>query len=211
MADMDDDELLAALGVVVEPEKAASRTPREERIIAGFEDILCFHQTHGRAPQHGKDRDIFERLYAVRLEQLRKLPEARILLAALDAPGLLAGAAMPVEIEDDDALLSELGASVDEEDGDDITVLRHVRSHAEIRTAEEIADRMVCEDFDTFKPLFENVEIGLRQGQWITNPLARTPALRLGISLCWVDSSPTWPRSAIHTRHRTPKPMDDYA
>ena len=40
MADIDDDELLDALGVEVAPLKTSSRTPREERIIAGFEDIL---------------------------------------------------------------------------------------------------------------------------------------------------------------------------
>ena len=72
MAEMNDDELLDALGVEVAPLKASSRTPREERIIAGFEDILRFHQAHGRAPLHGEGRDIFERLYAVRLDQLRK-------------------------------------------------------------------------------------------------------------------------------------------
>ena len=53
MAEMDDDALLAALGVEVAPPKATSRTPLEERIVAGFEDILRFHQQHGRAPQHG--------------------------------------------------------------------------------------------------------------------------------------------------------------
>ena len=89
MADMDDDELLAALGVEVTPIKIEHRAPRGERIIAGFEDILRFHQTHGRAPRHGEDGDIFERLYAVRLDQLRKLPEAQTLLSELDTPGLL--------------------------------------------------------------------------------------------------------------------------
>ena len=52
MADMNDDELLDALGVEIVPLKSASRTPHEERIVAGFEDILRFHQTHGRSPQH---------------------------------------------------------------------------------------------------------------------------------------------------------------
>ena len=93
MADMNDDELLDALGVEIAPIKASSHTQREERIIAGFEDILRFQQTHGRVPQHGEGRDIFERLYAVRLDQLRKLPEAQTLLATLDSPGLLSGAA----------------------------------------------------------------------------------------------------------------------
>lgn len=89
--DSADQLLLAELGLQVTPLKASSRTPREERIIAGFEDILRFHQTHGRAPLHGEDRDIFERLYAVRLDQIRRLPEAASLLGALDQPGLLAG------------------------------------------------------------------------------------------------------------------------
>ena len=35
---------------------------REERIIAGFEEIQRFVEKHGRAPQHGEDRDIIERL-----------------------------------------------------------------------------------------------------------------------------------------------------
>lgn len=175
MADMDDDELLEALGVDVAPVKAGGRTPREERIIAGFEDILRFHEAHGHAPRHGEGGDIFERLYAVRLEQLRKLPEARVLLAGLDKPALLSEApAIPADVDqlDEDALLAELGLSGDPSDQTDITVLRHVRPHMERKTAEEIADRTPCADFDTFQPLFE------RAGQELTSGLRK--ALRFG-------------------------------
>ena len=58
MADFtdEDDALLAELGVEVEAKKASSRSPQEERIIAGFEDIQRFVDEHGRAPQHGEDR-----------------------------------------------------------------------------------------------------------------------------------------------------------
>jgi len=167
MADLDDDELLEALGVEVAPIKAGTRTPREERIIAGFEDILRFHEAHQRAPQHGEERDIFERLYAVRLDQLRKLPEAHALLAELDKPGLLSGApATRIDVNemDEDALLAELGVSSDPSDHTDITVLRHVRSLAERQVAEEIADRTPCEDFDKFQPLFERAERELSAG-----------------------------------------------
>ncbi len=167
MADLDDDELLDALGVDATPLKASSRTPREERIIAGFEDILRFYQTHGRAPQQGEGGDIFERLYAVRLDQLRKLPQAQALLAALDAPGLLAGADGTVADADDldeDALLAELGVGEALPTEDDITVLRHVRSSVEKRAAEEVADRVPCQDFKHFQPLFEQVEQELKAG-----------------------------------------------
>lgn len=167
MAELDDDELLDALGVEVTPLKASSRTPREERIIAGFEDILRFHQTHGRAPLHGEDRDVFERLYAVRLDQLRKLPEAKDLLSGLDSPGLLSGAAAaPAEVDDldEDALLAELGVGDEAADQNDITVLRHVRSSADKRAAEEIASRTSCGDFDRFQPLFERVKREMKSG-----------------------------------------------
>jgi len=167
MAELDDDELLEALGVELAPVKAGGRTPREERIIAGFEDILRFYEAHQRVPQHGEGRDIFERLYAVRLDQLRKLPEAPALLAALDKPGLLTGspvAAVDVDELDEDALLAELGASADPSDRGDITVLRHVRPHAQRQAAEEVADRAPCEDFDKFQPLFERAERELNGG-----------------------------------------------
>lgn len=169
MAEMDDDELLDALGIEVAPLKAASRTPREERIIAGFEDVLRFHQTHGRAPLHGEDRDIFERLYAVRLGQLRKLPEAQTLLAELDGPGLLSDAtAAQADTDmselDEDALLAELGIGDEPIDQNDITRLRNVRSHDERRAAEEIANRTKCEDFESFKHLFDKLQRELKSG-----------------------------------------------
>jgi len=167
MADMDDDELLDALGVELAPIKASSRTPREERIIAGFEDILRFYQAHGRAPQHGEGRDIFERLYAVRLDQLRRLPEAHALLTGLDHPGLLSGAAgdgPDVYALDEDALLAQLGVDLPSIDEQDIRVLKHVRSAAEKRSAEEIANRDKCEDFERFVHLFDAVRRDLQSG-----------------------------------------------
>ena len=47
---------------------------------------------------------------------------------------------------------------------DDITVLRHVRSTAEKRAAEAIADRTACENFKDFAPLFAQVERELHAG-----------------------------------------------
>ena len=182
MADMNDDELLDALGVEVTALKTSSRTPREERIIAGFEDILRFHQAHGRAPLHDEGRDIFERLYAVRFDQLRKLPEAQTLLAGLDGPGLLSGAGtamVNVDDLDEDALLAELGIDSEPAGQGDITVLRHVRSYVEIKAAEEIADRTPCTDFDHFKPLFEEAQAGLKTGAWMTKPFVKNASIEV--------------------------------
>jgi hypothetical protein len=165
----EDDALLEELGVEVEPEKKSSRTAHEERIIAGFEEIQRFVDQHGRAPQHGDHRDIFERLYAVRLDRLRELDDCCAVIEPLDHQGLLAGVepapvSAPDEL-DDDELLAQLGVGAAAPP--DITELRHVRSAAEKRAAEEIANRHKCEDFDSFKPLFELAQkelgTGLRQ------------------------------------------------
>lgn len=184
MADLDDDELLDALGVKVTPIKAGSHTPREERIIAGFQDILRFYQANGRAPQHGEQRDIFERLYAVRLDQLRKLPEAKSLLAAFDAPRLLEGAPAantPNDNLDEDALLAELGVAGEAEAGpDDITVLRHVSSRAAKRAVEDIADRTPCNEFSQFQPLFDQAERDLKAGVRKARRFGRDASIAIG-------------------------------
>ncbi|MDI1254132.1 GIY-YIG nuclease family protein [Thermomonas sp.] len=167
MADTDDDDLLAALGVEAAPSKASSHTALQERLIAGFEDILRFVDANGRAPQHGEDLDIFERLYAVRLDRLKGMPEARELLASMDMAGLLNGAipASTIRVDelDDEALLAELGAEAPAGE-DDITQLRHVATYADRKAAEEIANRARCLDFDTFQPKFEGVENDLSSG-----------------------------------------------
>lgn len=182
MSEMDDDDLLEALGVEVASIKSASRTPREERIITGFEDILRFHETHGRVPQHGEERDIFERLYAVRLEQLRRSPEAQALLKGLDRHGLLSSVAASADVDalDEDSLLAELGISYESSDESDITVLRHVRSSAVIKAAEEIAGRSPCEDFVKFKRLFDEVDAGLKQKSWMTKPFGKNASIEVG-------------------------------
>ncbi|MHB8391303.1 MAG: GIY-YIG nuclease family protein [Acidobacteriaceae bacterium] len=178
MSDLSDDELLDALGVDTTPSPTGRHTPREERFIAGFEDILSFYEKQGRAPQHGETRDIFERLYAVRLERLRALPEAQALLAARDIHGLLApipgSEPPPIEALDDEALLAELGIGTPDEG--DITVLKHVSSQEERRTADEVADRTPCRDFARFKPLFAKAESDLKTGVRRTLPFGKEGA-----------------------------------
>jgi hypothetical protein len=169
----EDDALLDALGVEFETETPGSRTVREERIIAGFEDIQRWVDEHGRTPQARPGGDIFERLYAVRLERIRSLAECRALVEPLDRQGLLqAGGDAPAvaaEALDDDELLAALGV---EAESAGVTELKHVRSSAEKRAADEVASTRRCEDFERFKPLFKTVEqevkSGLRQSQVIT-------------------------------------------
>lgn len=165
MSDLDLDELRSELDDFAQPEKKGGRSPREERIIAGFEEIQRFVEKSGHAPRHGEDGDIFERLYAVRLDRLRALEECRSLLTPFDHQGLLTGAPMasgpPADSMDEDELLAELEGAAG---SSDITKLRHVRASAEKREAEEIASREKCLDFENFKPLFQQVQSDLESG-----------------------------------------------
>ena len=162
MIDFDDETLAAELADFAPPEKKGGRTAREERILAGFEEIQKFVEAHGRKPRHSESGDIFERLYAVRLDRLRALEDCRQLLAPLDHQGLLEGGsiASPQDL-DDEALAAEL-EGIDRSSS--ITELKHVRSRAEIQTAEEIANRETCEDFEIFKPVFEQIRKDLKSG-----------------------------------------------
>ena len=45
--------LLEELGVDLTPTKKVAHSPKEERIIAGFEEIQRFVEEHGHQPQHG--------------------------------------------------------------------------------------------------------------------------------------------------------------
>ena len=170
MADLSDEDLLAALGVEAEPYQQSSRSSQEERIIAGFEDIQKFVDQHGRLPALDDGGDIFERIYATRLARLRSLADCRAVLTPLDRQGLLTAPpefASTDSVTSDEELLMALGISPD---AGDLTELRHVRSRSEKRAAEEVAQREKCQDFASFKGLFEQVQKELDSGLRATRP-----------------------------------------
>jgi hypothetical protein len=180
MSDIDLDELRSELDDFAEPEKKRGRPPHEERIIAGFAEIQRFVEQHGRAPRHGENHDISERLLAVRLDRIRKLEECRSSLTPMDHQGLLsckeiAGPAL-TETVDDDELMAELAGAAG---GTDITKLQHVRKSADKRAAEEIANRSVCEEFDKFNPLFEKVKRELKSGIRHTLPVQKMDEIKM--------------------------------
>lgn len=175
MSDFTDEDhaLLDELGVEVETKKHKTLSAKEERVIAGFEEIQRFVEQTGHAPQHSENNDIFERLYAVRLDRIRELKEFRDLLEPLDHQGLLGeipSTSDDLEEMDDDALLAELGV---EAETAAITELKHVRASAEKRAAEMIANRERCEDFEEFAHLFEKVREDLKAGARLSGVIRR--------------------------------------
>lgn len=170
MSELSDLELLDALGVEANVKKKATLTPKQERIIAGFEEIQRFVEEHGHAPKHGEDKDIFERLYATRLDRIKKLPECHDLVKELDTQNLLDNSAAELDEAnldeiDDNELLAQLGIEASTKNA--ITELKHVKSQAqkERDKADEIGTREPCKDFDKFKPMFEAIQEDLNTGR----------------------------------------------
>ena len=64
---------------------------------------------------------------------------------------------------EDDALLQQRGVDVPPKHIP-ITQLRHVRSSAEKKAVEEIANRQPCKNFKQFKPLFQQVAQEIQSG-----------------------------------------------
>ncbi len=181
--ELEGDDLLDALGVELEEPEVGGYTPRQERILAGFEDIVRFREMHGHPPQHGKHLDIFERLYAVRLDQLRKLSQEELaFLRPADRFSLLV--APNESSERADALSDdELLAALSEGATDDIGTLVHVQSpeaRHEAETASYIAERAKCEDFDLYELLFEAVQADLVSGQRVAKPFERDASIEQG-------------------------------
>ncbi len=181
--ELEGDDLLDALGVDIEEPEVGGYTPRQERILAGFEDIVRFREMHGHPPQHGKHLDIFERLYAARLDQLRKLSQEELaLLRPADRFSLLV--APNESSERADALSDdELLAALSEGATDDIGTLVHVQSpeaRREAETASYIAERAKCEDFDLYEPLFEAVQADLVSGRRVAKPFEKDASIEQG-------------------------------
>ena len=177
-----DEQLLADLGVETEKKSKSITSPRELRILAGFEEIEKFFEDNKRPPKHGESKDIFERIYAVRLDRIRSSVECLNLLKDKDRFDLLKGyeqisAGDEIEESDED-LLADLG--VTPSNNSDITNLKHVRTRSEIRMAEEFAKRTPCPDFEKFKPLFKEVQSDLKSKKRETHSFKKNNSVELG-------------------------------
>ncbi len=176
MSEIDLEGLKAEYG---SPKKAVGRSAREERIIAGIEDIQRFVDLHGRLPEHGEDQDIFERVYATRLDRLRDLEEAKPFLGSLgvELKSVVREASRAYDSDPPGDLASELKGFLDTSD---ITQLKYVRSTVEKQAAEEVASRTPCTDFGSFKPLFSEIEADLQSGLKSGSPVSGNIAVELG-------------------------------
>lgn len=133
-----------------------------------------------KIPSNTPDADIFERIYAVRLAQLKQSDEAIALLTEFDQYQLLSDSQEESNelsgLEDED-LLAELGIEL--EDEANVFVLQNVRTQKEREANELTATRKVCADFDVFKTLFDQINLDIESGVRITKPFGKDATIEL--------------------------------
>lgn len=169
------DALFAEIKPTAKPRPAAS--PEERRLVLGLEDIEAFYLREGRLPQNVEGADIFERMYAVRLQALREHTMREAWLDPADTHALLS---MVEEEVDDSPSLEDLDRLFEDLDSGELQQLRFVRSSQERREPDEVAQRDPCADFERFEAIFTHVQKELKLGLRETLPFAGDTKVKQG-------------------------------
>ena len=182
MSDLDLDELRSELDDFAQPEKKGGRSAARgahHRRIRG--DTAVCRETRPRPAARGRPATSSSGSMPCASTACARLRNVVRFLRRSTIRGCWPerklSAAAPVESMDEDELLAELGGAAG---ASDITELRHVRTSADKRAAEEIANRQKCEDFDRFKPLFVQVQKEIESGIRQTRPFELKAEIRPG-------------------------------
>lgn len=154
----------------------SQQTSEEQRIRQNFEDINTFIDRNGRKPGDTDSPSVAERKLSLQLEGLLNNPEHYPLLQPLDRHCLL-----PREEETGPQSLEEILESDDElltTEREDIFEMVHA-SPAPAKT-DKVSERQVCEDFEQYKPLFDQCLKEINEGRRKTIPFSNEQEIDAG-------------------------------
>jgi hypothetical protein len=153
---------------------ARGASTEQQRILDTFTEVNQFIDRHKRNPGDTDKPSVSERGLRMKLNGLLKDPASHDLLLPYDRHVLLPAA--PVKqpqsldgIFEDDLLTTPQ---------DNIFDLVHVKPS--VAKPDEIAERQVCPDFDTFKPLFEQCVREMAEGKRKAIPFANEQEIDAG-------------------------------
>lgn len=133
----------------------------DERLVASFQDINNFYEQKKREPELGGD--IQEHMLYSRLKSIRENPEKLEALKSHDSFDLLNYTPKEINsIEDvfNDDVLGILG-----DDGTGLFDLKHVSKFKDRESADFVARRKRCNNFNDYKDLFVSVQKELKEGK----------------------------------------------
>lgn len=162
------------LADVTAPRKRATSS---DRLIAGFQEILAFHEANGRLPEDTPEEASLFHKWTGLLKSEKKIERCRPFddLGILPQPVLTAEepeAEYHRELTEEEQLEAILNDPLlaDIEDGADLglfDVPKYMRQRLEARKeAEYIGKRRPCEDFDKYTDGFKEIQQGLKSGKY---------------------------------------------
>ncbi len=180
MTDEQLDQLIADddLGLLKVKPKRTPQTTEEEKLLAGFQEILRFVETNEIAPsEHGEQ--LSERLLFARLEAIRSDQAQREMLQKFDEYGLLhvAEAIAPKSIDEvlDDDFLDTLS-----KEGSEILTIKNIPLTKDFESPDFFAQRKPCKEFAKFEELFTECQKQLKMGSRKLLPFANEQQIEAG-------------------------------
>lgn len=158
LLDLINDDDVGLLEVV----KKASPTSQNERLISSFLEINDFYNDHKYEPKIGGN--IYEHKLASRLNHIRANNELKDLLMEYDKYNLLLTSVKDFEtvsdiLEDDDMDLLSI-------EDNSVLHIKNVPNIPQKKTAEFIATRKPCKDFENYRDLFLECQLNLKNGNY---------------------------------------------
>ena len=152
---------------VTAPKRAAKSS---DRLIAGFQQIVEFVETHNRMPQQSGERE--ERSLYFQLQGILKDPKKMERCRTYDMVGILSEAEhkevqMSEEEQLEDIFNDPIFADVSKESAALFDIPEYMqRRMEERREADYVAQRVKCEDFERYEAGFKDVLAGLKTGKY---------------------------------------------
>lgn len=145
----------------IKPRVSQSRN-EEERLISSFEEINSFFEMEHREPLESQNMQ--ERTLFTRLASLRKNPIKILALKSYDRFGLL-NLTEPKEYNSLDDLLQDDAFDLLGDDSEGLFDLKHVNYSEDRTSADFVARRKPCKDFNQYEPMLKAVQNDLFLGK----------------------------------------------
>ena len=181
MTDEQLDQLIADddLGLLKIKPKRTPQTTEEEKLLAGFQEIIRFVEKNEVAPSQHSEQ-LSERLLSARLEAIRRDPIQRDMLQKFDEYDLLnvEEEKVPESIEDvlEDDFLDSLS-----QDGSEILTIKHVPLAKDIESPDYVAQRKPCKNFSLYEDQLKQCQEEIRLGKRSLLPFANESQIEAGM------------------------------
>jgi hypothetical protein len=144
----------------IKPSASPARN-EDERLVETFQEINSFYEKNNRAPEQGNG--VAEHQLYSRLKGIREHPLKVEMLKPHDKFGLLDYVQKPIQSLDD--VLNDDILGLLDDDAEGLFDLKHIGQDEERASADYVARRKPCIDFEKYEPVFQEVQKDLSVGK----------------------------------------------